>query len=224
MWHEAASVSKIIPRTSNVHMLISLMSLASIPAPTLSNPPKPSRLNSNPLLSTTCALFAIRQNSHPLFSTPYTLFSKSISIYPQHSLNVAHSLPKTPGGSIGPSSHILGSDLTLLESKRSAKIEPISLRIKLIRDTPGVGVGTPISTSFSKISTYDFAKPFTISQCHVTPALRPQLGYTWAGGEKGPVTFPAFKAGDSFLRGSNGGFDSHTPPPYFVNVCAGIVE
>jgi len=27
------------------------------------------------------------------------------------------------------------------------------------------------------------------------------------------VTFPAFKAGDSVLRGSNGGFDFHTPPP-----------
>jgi len=33
------------------------------------------------------------------------------------------------------------------------------------------------------------------------------------GGERGPVTFPAFKAGDSVLRGSNGGFDFHTPPP-----------
>ena len=30
------------------------------------------------------------------------------------------------------------------------------------------------------------------------------------------MTFPAFKAGDSFLRGSNGGFDSHTPPPSFL--------
>src|SRR5271165_819579 len=39
------------------------------------------------------------------------------------------------------------------------------------------------------------------------------LSYTGCGGEKGPVTFPAFKAGDSFLRGPNGGFDSHTPPP-----------
>jgi len=27
------------------------------------------------------------------------------------------------------------------------------------------------------------------------------------------VTFPAFKAGDSTLRGPNGGFDFHTPPP-----------
>jgi len=36
------------------------------------------------------------------------------------------------------------------------------------------------------------------------------------GGERGPVTFPAFKAGDSVLRGSNGGFDFHTPPPRFV--------
>jgi len=34
------------------------------------------------------------------------------------------------------------------------------------------------------------------------------------GGERGPVISPAFKAGDSVLRGSNGGFDSHTLPPY----------
>ncbi len=31
----------------------------------------------------------------------------------------------------------------------------------------------------------------------------------------GPVTFPAFKAGDSFLRGASGGFDSHTLPPNY---------
>jgi len=30
------------------------------------------------------------------------------------------------------------------------------------------------------------------------------------------VTFPAFKAGDSTLRGPNGGFDFHTPPPHFI--------
>src|SRR5271156_5583915 len=138
-------------------MLLSPMSLASIPAPTLRNPPKPSRLNSNPLLSATCALFAIRQNSHPLFSIPSTLFSKSISIYPQHSLNVAHSLPKTPGGSIGPSSQDFALDLTPLESKRFAKIEPTPLRITLIRDTPGVGVYTPVFTSL--IMTYNIANP-----------------------------------------------------------------
>jgi len=37
--------------------------------------------------------------------------------------------------------------------------------------------------------------------------------YTPSGGERGPVTSPAFKAGDSVLSGSNGGFDSHTLPP-----------
>src|SRR5215469_16494107 len=37
------------------------------------------------------------------------------------------------------------------------------------------------------------------------------------GGEWGPVTFPAFKAGDSSLRGWNGGFDFHTPPPSSLN-------
>jgi len=40
--------------------------------------------------------------------------------------------------------------------------------------------------------------------------------YNRRGGENGPVTVAAFKAADSALRGSNGGFDSHTPPPYFI--------
>ncbi len=35
------------------------------------------------------------------------------------------------------------------------------------------------------------------------------------GGERGPVTFPAFKAGDPVLRGPDGGFDSHTLPPTY---------
>jgi hypothetical protein len=45
--------------------------------------------------------------------------------------------------------------------------------------------------------------------------LKPRAAdpYTYSGGERGPVTFPVFKAGDSVLRGSNGGFDSHTLPP-----------
>ena len=37
--------------------------------------------------------------------------------------------------------------------------------------------------------------------------------YNPRGGEKGPVILPAFKAGDPLLRGSDGGFDSHTLPP-----------
>ena len=33
------------------------------------------------------------------------------------------------------------------------------------------------------------------------------------------MIFPAFKAGDSTLRGSNGGFDSHTLPPTYRAKC-----
>src|SRR5580704_17169936 len=46
-----------------------------------------------------------------------------------------------------------------------------------------------------------------------------------SGGARGPVILPAFKAGDSALRGSNGGFDSHTLPPllHFQFDCAGIL-
>ena len=32
------------------------------------------------------------------------------------------------------------------------------------------------------------------------------------------MTFPAFKAGDAFLRGTGGGFDFHTPPPILQGV------
>jgi hypothetical protein len=42
--------------------------------------------------------------------------------------------------------------------------------------------------------------------------------YTPRGGENGPVTVAAFKAADSALCGSNGGFDSHTPPPYLYDM------
>jgi hypothetical protein len=38
------------------------------------------------------------------------------------------------------------------------------------------------------------------------------------GGERGPVTLVAFKAIDSVLRGQNGGFDSHTLPPYLIEM------
>jgi len=34
------------------------------------------------------------------------------------------------------------------------------------------------------------------------------------------VISPAFKAGDSVLSGSNGGFDSHTLPPYLTEMTA----
>jgi hypothetical protein len=50
------------------------------------------------------------------------------------------------------------------------------------------------------------------------------------GGEGGPVTFPAFKAGDSTLREPNGGFDFHTPPPKISRVievplrCSAILD
>src|ERR1700739_3381582 len=44
----------------------------------------------------------------------------------------------------------------------------------------------------------------------------------YRGGEGGPGGFPAFKAGDAFLRGTGGGFDFHTPPPTLANVYADI--
>ena len=35
------------------------------------------------------------------------------------------------------------------------------------------------------------------------------------GGARGPVILPNFKLGDPSLRGRDGGFDSHTPPPIY---------
>ena len=32
------------------------------------------------------------------------------------------------------------------------------------------------------------------------------------------MTFPAFKAGDAFLRETGGGFDFHTPPPHLISI------
>jgi hypothetical protein len=52
----------------------------------------------------------------------------------------------------------------------------------------------------------------------------PRFAMIFDGGERGPVIFPAFKAGDSALRGSNGGFDSHTLPPILDNAYAGSGE
>jgi hypothetical protein len=49
-----------------------------------------------------------------------------------------------------------------------------------------------------------------LNRCGCAPYTLVVVGY---GGERGPVTFPAFKAGDSALCESNGGFDFHTPPP-----------
>jgi hypothetical protein len=37
------------------------------------------------------------------------------------------------------------------------------------------------------------------------------------------VTFPAFKAGDAFLRRTSGGFDFHTLPPQIINVYAVVL-
>jgi hypothetical protein len=45
--------------------------------------------------------------------------------------------------------------------------------------------------------------------------------FAHSGGERGPVTFPAFKAGDSALSEPSGEFDSHTLPPNLPCVYAG---
>jgi hypothetical protein len=52
------------------------------------------------------------------------------------------------------------------------------------------------------------------SKCERLPQLTTvESCYSGRGGERGPVTFPAFKAGDSALSEPSGEFDSHTLPP-----------
>src|SRR5271165_1498695 len=64
---------------------------------------------------------ALPQNGAPLFSIPYTLFSIYNSAHPLCFLNPAHSLPKTPGCSIGISNQILGlSSVSLATPLESA--------------------------------------------------------------------------------------------------------
>jgi hypothetical protein len=45
-------------------------------------------------------LAAFRATPSPAFSIAYALFSNQKTQYPKHFLDVAHSLPKTPGGSV----------------------------------------------------------------------------------------------------------------------------
>src|SRR5271165_633957 len=64
---------------------------------------------------------ALPPNSAPLFSTPYTLFSIHNSAHPFSFVNTAHSLPKTPGGSIGIANQIFGlSSISLATPLESA--------------------------------------------------------------------------------------------------------
>jgi hypothetical protein len=57
----------------------------------------------HPLFSITSTLFLIHNFRHPLFSITSALFFIHNFRYPYYFLSTAHSLPKTPGGSIGSS-------------------------------------------------------------------------------------------------------------------------
>ena len=47
-----------------------------------------------------------------------------------------------------------------------------------------------------------------------------RISYTVRGGERGPVILVVFKTMARVLRGFGGGFDSHTLPPYLIEMTA----
>ncbi len=119
----------------------------------------------------------------PLFSTRYTLFSKSISRYLQHSQSVAHSLQKTPGGSIGLPNQILGVAVTPIKSKRSTKSIPNPNGMKTIHDTPGGSIGlsnqildVSVTPTESKRSTKIAPNPNGMKTIHDTPGGGGSIG------------------------------------------------
>src|SRR5689334_8975881 len=66
----------------------------------------------------------------------------------------------------------------------------------------------PMPASWRSLNPWPSPQPAKI-EC---PVSHP---YNRGGGARDPVILPVFKAGDPFLRGVDGGFDSHTLPPTF---------
>jgi hypothetical protein len=129
----------------------------SAPIPSPSNPHRPIPTSFHP-----CAL---TQKRDPLFSTACALFLIRNFVYPSCFVSVAHSLPKTPGGSIGISNQFLGFSrsilltptesvsfrritVTSIESYSFARIIPKPNGILLFQHDPRGG-GT--STALNKI-------------------------------------------------------------------------
>src|SRR5271167_3435054 len=76
------------------------------------------------------------QKRDPLFSTACTLFLIRNSAYPFRFVRTAHPLPKTPEGTLGPSYQIPSVPLTPIESYSFTQITPKRNGILLFQHNP----------------------------------------------------------------------------------------
>src|SRR5271165_219009 len=101
---------------------------------------KPTSSETCPLHSSLISLpffCAFTQRPVSLFSTPCTLFLNHNLLYPSYFLKSAHSLPKTPGGSIGISNQVLEPPLTPIKSKYFIGVPSNPFRMLLFRKRGG---------------------------------------------------------------------------------------
>src|SRR5271165_4382154 len=138
-----------------------LMSPAK-PLPTSTSPPSHHPISPTPLpqfrssfphsfVTSSPPSSALPQNSAPLFSTPYTLFSIHNSAHPFSFVNTAHSLPKTPGGSIGLANQIFSD-------RRPSKDYPVTPLGSALPQTQTSLPATPIESAPFFTVVHIFAK------------------------------------------------------------------
>src|SRR5271166_5016695 len=126
-----------------------LMSPAKpLPIPT---PPPARRPISSPRYLTTSlphyfAVLPRHKNRDPFFSTACTLFSIQNSAHPLSFLNPTHSLPKTPGGSIGISNQIFSDQRPSNQISRLSKDCPVTLLESALPQNPTHHFANPIES------------------------------------------------------------------------------
>src|SRR5271165_3518038 len=101
---------------------------------------------------------ALPQNRSPLFSIPYTLFSIHNSAHPLYFLKPAHSLPKTPGGSIGISNQFFGLSSVSLAT-------PLESALPQTQTSPPA---TPIESTRFLTVVHIFAKSVSVTLAFTT--------------------------------------------------------
>src|SRR5271165_1836628 len=104
---------------------------------------------------------ALPQDRAPLFSTPYTLFSIHNSAHPFSFVNTAHSLPKTPGGSIGLANQIFSD-------RRPSKDYPVTPLGSALPQTQTSLPATPIESAPFFTVVHIFAKSTPVTPASTT--------------------------------------------------------
>src|SRR5208337_1551632 len=99
---------------------------------------------------------ALPQDRAPLFSTPYTLFSIHNSAHPFSFVNTAHSLPKTPGGSIGIANQIFSD-------RRPSKDYPVTPLGSALPQTQTSPPANPIESTRFFTVVHTFAKSVSVT-------------------------------------------------------------